>query len=282
MSVYRAESGYKIVADTSSEEQRLGFWQTGIGLQKVDGLSTSEPLHELADQNIHGLIGYTEIEQRIIDRYTQLDLTNIGIRGGFEADLVAARIARLLSETGFILSITTLQSIHRSLFAGLEQISRNLEPGQFKTRDWYKEESVLYGRSVDYGRAVDVVANLTERIDAERKKVYSLPFGEREITSITDLTADIWEIHPFSEGNTRTTAVFIAKYLIKMGFAIDNAQFEKCSVYFRDALVRRCYMNAQEGVATEPIYLKHFFENLLLGAGHNLSINDLYARQLEN
>jgi fido (protein-threonine AMPylation protein) len=281
MTVYDTESGYRIRADSISENERLGYWRAGIGLQRVDGLSTSERLHELADQNIHGLIGYNELEQQIIDDYAQRDLTNVGIRNGFEADLVAARIARLLNSNGFILSVATLQGIHRSLFVGLESLSRNLEPGRLKTKDWCKNEAVLYGRSVDYGRAIDARANLTERIEAEKQTLYKLPFGEDEVAKIASLTADIWEIHPFSEGNTRTVAVFIESYLLKMGFTVSNETFEAHSAYFRDALVRACYMNAQAGVAKQPGHLQRFFENLLGGTHHDLRIQDLYAHELE-
>jgi fido (protein-threonine AMPylation protein) len=281
VSIYETESGYQIVTDDASQEERLGYWRAGIGLQKVDGLSTSGFLHELADRNIHGLIGYTELEQKVIDEYIERDLTNAGVRDGFEADLVSARIARLLNENGFILSVATLQGIHRSLFAGLEPLNRNLEPGVFKTRDWYKKEPVLYGRSVDYGRAVDVRANLTERIEAEKSAAYVLPIETGGIARIASLTADIWEIHPFNEGNTRTVAVFIERYLLKMGFAVDNELFEHHSTYFRDALVRCCYMNAQAGITREPLFLRHFFENLLLDARHELPIRDLYAFELE-
>ena len=34
-------------------------------------------------------------------------------------------------------------------------------------------------------------------------------------------------IHPFGEGNTRTTAVFTIKYLNSLGFSVNNEPFEK-------------------------------------------------------
>ena len=53
----------------------------------------------------------------------------------------------------------------------------------------------------------------------------------------------IWQIHPFGEGNTRTTAVFLIKYLRSFGYTISNELFASHSWYFRNALVRANYFN---------------------------------------
>lgn len=36
------------------------------------------------------------------------------------------------------------------------------------------------------------------------------------IKNITKFSSNIWQVHPFREGNTRTTAIFIEKYLISL------------------------------------------------------------------
>ena len=63
------------------------------------------------------------------------------------------------------------------------------------------------------------------------------------INNITDFSSSIWQIHPFREGNTRTTAIFIEKYLVSLGYNVDNTLFKDKSVYFRNALVRSNYFN---------------------------------------
>ena len=74
--------------------------------------------------------------------------------------------------------------------------------------------------------------------------------------------SSIWQIHPFCEGNTRATAVFIVKYLKTFGFAVNNDVLAANSWYFRNALVRANYNNLQKGVHTTSEYLEMFFENL--------------------
>jgi len=272
---------YEPEVDESSAEERAGYWQAGIGLQQVDGLSVSKELDELASANINGLIGYDAVEQTVIDNYRGLDFSNADVRGGLEADLVATRIARLLSKNDFVLSVATLQSIHRTLFKGLELFERSLDPGIFKSQNWQKSEPILYGQSVVYGSADAVEANLVEAINAERAYAYLMPLNYTSIQHAAAFCAQIWQIHPFSEGNTRAIAVFVEKHLRAMGCHVDNSLFEQHSAYFRDALVRRCYMNAEKAVQREPLHLERFFDNLLLGGQNKLTFVELYVDALK-
>ena len=75
----------------------------------------------------------------------------------------------------------------------------------------------------------------------------------------------LWQIHPFGEGNTRTTAVFTILYLRHIGFKVENDLFANNSWYFRNALVRANYKNAVKGIDYSPVYLERFFRNLLMG-----------------
>ncbi|MCL2631394.1 MAG: winged helix-turn-helix transcriptional regulator, partial [Firmicutes bacterium] len=90
------------------------------------------------------------------------------------------------------------------------------------------------------------------------------------------------------EGNTRTTAVFIIKYLRLLGFKnVSNNLFAENSWYFRNALVRAVAVSVVEGIYPNRVYIDRFFGNLLLGeknilrnrdlhigAGNNATVND--------
>ena len=82
--------------------------------------------------------------------------------------------------------------------------------------------------------------------------------------------AQIWQVHPFGEGNTRTTAVFAIKYLRSLGYHATNNMFKENSWYFRNALVRANYADYPRGVKREWGYLEAFFRNLLLGEKNEL------------
>ena len=82
--------------------------------------------------------------------------------------------------------------------------------------------------------------------------------------------SDIWQVHPFSKENTRTTAVFIIKYIKTFGFSVNNDAFEKNSWYFCNALIRANYNNLQKGVHSTTKFLEMFFSNLLLDTHYEL------------
>ena len=100
------------------------------------------------------------------------------------------------------------------------------------------------------------------------------------IKNITKFSSNIWQVHPFREGNTRTTALFIEKYLISLGYNVDNSLFKEKSIYYRNALVRSNYFNNELDVKEDSSYLIKFYENLLLGKNNNLHSEDLIVKKL--
>jgi hypothetical protein len=61
---------------------------------------------------------------------------------------------------------------------------------------------------------------------------------------------------------------------------VDNDLFKDRSVYFRNALVRSNYSNPFKKISSSEKYLLKFYENLLLGAEHNLKSKDLIIEEL--
>lgn len=97
-----------------------------------------------------------------------------------------------------------------------------------------------------------------------------------KVERLAKFTSGIWQIHPFSEGNTRVTAVFIIKYLYTLGFITNNNLFEQNSKYFRNALVRANYQNLNKDIYCTMEYLNKFFRSLLLGEKNILDNSEMY------
>lgn len=106
--------------------------------------------------------------------------------------------------------------------------------------------------------------------NAERDFDYSTLSKDDVVRHISRFIANIWQVHAFGEGNTRTTAVFAIKYLRALGFDAANKPFEENSWYFINALVRANYTNVQKGVYMNAEYLEKFFRNLMLGEENEL------------
>ena len=188
-----------------------------------------------------------------------------------EADIVATRIAELLAEKAFQFSPAELQSIHRRLFTGVFKAA-----GQFRTYNISKKEWVLNGKSVFYAAFDSIRETLDYDFGREKEFDYSSVSLAEAISHLTLFCRDIWQIHPFGEGNTRTTAVFMIKYLHTLGFRVNNDLFAENSWYFRNALVRANYKNVPQGVDYSPIFLERFFRNLLLGENYPLLNREMH------
>lgn len=245
-------------------------WHTAIGLQAVDGLTTSEYLLRTAVRNIEGEISFDEADALLQAYYEENPARDVRDRTE-EADRVAARIAALLSERAFSFTPNEYLSIHRRLFAGIYDHAGCLRSYNITKREW-----VLNGATVLYGSATELRATLDYDFSEERGFSYQgLSMGEI-IRHLALFVSRLWQIHVFCEGNTRTTAVFFIKYLRTLGFDVTNDIFAENAWYFRNALVRANYNDLKNGVYETTEYLEVFLRNLLLGEDHPLRNRSLH------
>lgn len=258
-------------------EEKTVAWQTAIGLQAVDGLTTSEYLLETAKENIEGKITIKEANARISNYYEERSDRHAIEAGTKEADIVAGRIASLLAEKAFSFTPAFWMSVHRYLFKDVF-----MHAGKIRTYNIYKNEWVLNGKSVFYA-SYDSIP-MTMEYDFKTEKAFSYQNLSRNeiIKHLAQFTCDIWQIHPFGEGNTRSTAVFIIKYLSLLGYSISQECFAKKSWYFRNALVRANYNDLPNDIHATTIYLEKFFENLLFGGNNELKNRYLHIAWQDN
>ena len=225
-------------------EERARNWSIAIGLQDVDGLKPSEFLLEQAKANIEGRISSAEVGRRLEEYYSQKSVREKAEADGtLQADNVSDRINLLLEEKAFVFSPMELSRIHGFLFKGILP-----HAGQFRTYNITKNQWILDGETIEYGSAGSLMKLLTFDFAEEKKFDYSAVSSTEAIRHIVRFISDIWQIHAFGEGNTRTTAVFLIKYLRSFGFVVNNESFEKHSWFFRNALVRSQYENIPKGV----------------------------------
>lgn len=246
-------------------EEKTVAWQTAIGLQAVDGLTTSEYLLETAKENIEGKITIKEANARISNYYEERSDRHAIETGTKEADIVAGRITALLAEKAFSFTPAAWMSIHRYLFKDVF-----MHAGKIRTFNIYKNEWVLNGKSVFYA-SYDSIP-MTMEYDFKTEAAFSYKNLSRDAINrhLAQFTCDIWQIHPFGEGNTRSNAVFLIKYLSSLGYSINQECFAKKSWYFRNALVRANYNNLPNDIHATTLYLESFFENLLFGGNNEL------------
>ncbi len=252
-------------------KKELGYsWYTAIGLQKVDGLETSDYLKSVAIDNIDGNISLEKAEELIKSYYIENE-NHQSITE--EADKVAVNIAKILSEKSFVFSPAQYLEIHKALFYNVFS-----HAGKIRNYNISKKEWVLDGDTVLYGGATLLKETLEYDFKEEKSFDYSVLTKNEFISHIAKFIANIWQIHVFSEGNTRTTAVFLIKYLRKFGYNITNDIFAENAWYFRNALVRANYTNVEKNIYETTKYLELFLKNLIYNENNELKNRYLHIR----
>ena len=240
-------------------------WEMAIGLQQVDNLTPSEYLKGLVKLNIKNEISFDELENKLKKYYD--DLNDSYNRDEYECDFVSLRIMQILQNDMFYLTIDFYKYVHYFLFKDVYKFA-----GRFREVNISKNETILNGDTVvycDYNRIKDY---LIYDFSDERQEDYSKLNALDKIISISNFTSCIWQVHPFMEGNTRTTAIFMIKYLKELGYNINYSLFKENSKYFRNALVRSNYSNDNLDIKENNSYLVKFYENLVLGKNNNLKM----------
>ena len=250
-------------------------WDMAIGLQEVDNLKPSKYLEKLLEENVSGNLTINQVEEELRNYYIEKDKKQELNHNELECDFVSTRIVELLQIDNFELSVDYLKYIHKYLFQDVYEFA-----GEFRNIDFSKHEKILNNDSVAYGDCKTLKESLEYDISLEKEKNYKDMSVVEVINNITKFSSSIWQVHPFREGNTRTTALFIEKYLISLGYEVDNTLFKDKSVYFRNALVRSNYFNNYLNIKEDNSYLVKFYENLLLGKNNNLHSQDLIIKEL--
>ena len=245
--------------------EKTKTWETAIGLQEVDRLKPSKYLVKTAKEHIEGNIDLKEVKNRINQYYKVSNNRKVEESNCEEADKVAVRITELLSERAFNFSVSELSSIHKRLFEGVYK-----EAGKIRDFNFTKEEWILNGNTVIYSPYETLRNTLEYDIEQEKNFSYKNLSLDDSIKHLCHFTSNIWQIHPFCEGNTRTTAVFIIKYLRTFSFDINDDVFAENSWYFRNALVRANYKNFEKNIFEDITFLEKFFYNLLTNSNYEL------------
>lgn len=245
------------------KQEKAKTWETAIGLQDVDGLKPSEYLLDTAKEHIEGNINIDEAKKRINSYYESNERNKED--NTEEADKVSVRIAEILSEKAFNFSPTEMLNIHKRLFTGIYK-----EAGKYREYNFTKKEWILNDDTVTYSSYETIKETIEYDFNQEKNFSYKDFSIDDSISHLSRFISNIWQVHPFCEGNTRTTAVFLIKYLRTFGFNVNDEIFADNSWYFRNALVRANYKNYEKNVFEDITFLEKFFYNLLTNTKYEL------------
>ncbi len=156
-----------------------------------------------------------------------------------------------------------LLDMHKHIFQDIYEWA-----GQQRKLNIYKEEPVLGGLSIDYSDMFDIPKD-SERILSEmRGKAWKEMDAHEAALQFSDSLAKLWKVHPFREGNTRTTVTFCCQYADAIGLNPDRKLFEDNAQYMRTALVAYNAVFDDMGDVSKPEYLIKIVEDAIIRGNH--------------
>lgn len=171
-----------------------------------------------------------------------------------EADITNLAMAGIYGRRYEKFDVETLQDVHRSIFGQIYEWA-----GEFRTIQMIKPEDVLGGDTVRYAFPKEI----KKQLNASMKEIAKLKRNgknDRDIVfRIVRIIAQIWQTHPFREGNTRSVIVFAVLLANALGFEVEHELFKTHSAYVRNALVW-----ASQGIYSKFEYLENIFYDAML------------------
>lgn len=164
----------------------------------------------------------TEVLQNKLNIRTQDGLNDA------EADYVVYRLKELaMNPLPGEYNTEHLLKMHHYIFQDLYEWA-----GEPRIIAIYKEEDVLGGMSVEYSDPFDIVKDIHNILSDMREKPWKDMDRKRATVEFCDSLARLWKVHPFREGNTRTTITFCCQYADAVGLKINRELFEKTADMF--------------------------------------------------
>jgi cell filamentation protein len=131
--------------------------------------------------------------------------------------------------------------------------------GEFRTIQMVKAEDVLGGDTVRYAYPSEIRKQLAASMHEIAKLKRSGDNDKDIVFRLVRIIAQIWQTHPFREGNTRSVIVFAVLLAKSLGFTIRHELFKSHAAYVRNALVW-----ASQGIYSKYEYLENIFYDAFL------------------
>jgi cell filamentation protein len=118
-----------------------------------------------------------------------------------------------------------------------------------------KPEAALGGLSIEYAdfqriqKETEIACNKLQKADWK----YLTVMEKAELFAI--YMSELWKVHPFREGNTRTIITFCCDFADKHGFPLNRKLFKDNSIFVRRALVACSAVFHDLGDKSQPQHL---------------------------
>ena len=186
-----------------------------------------------------------------------LDIRDPDLLNQAEADYVTFRLKEVAANPlAGDYDYAHLLSMHQYIFQDIYEWA-----GVPRVLNIYKEEDVLGGLSIDYSDIFEISKDAETALKEMRNKPWKEMDTHDAAVGFSASLAKIWKVHPFREGNTRTTVTFCCQFADHIGLHPDRKLFEDNAQYVRTALVAYNAVFKDLGDLSKPEYLIKIVED---------------------
>lgn len=163
----------------------------------------------------------------------KFDIKDNNELNSLEADFTSSRLKDII-QNGIPgnFNLEHLLKFHYTIFQDIYDWA-----GETRTIDIEKPEPALGGISIEYSQFENIKSDIISILNRMKSTKWDeLSIYETAIIFSKNM-AELWKVHPFREGNTRTIITFCCHYAEKEGFPLDTDLLKDNSDYVRNALV---------------------------------------------
>ncbi len=169
-----------------------------------------------------------------------------------EAEYTSIRLAELvIGESVGRFDFVALCDMHHYIFQDIYEWA-----GKIRIINIEKSEPALGGISIEYSDCFDIEKDATFVLDKMNHYAWEKAFIEEVAEIFSKYLAELWKVHPYREGNTRTVITFCSQFIESKGFYIDSDLFKDNAQYMRTALVAANALFSDLGDKRKPEYLE--------------------------
>lgn len=134
-----------------------------------------------------------------------------------EKDIAFAKIINAAQATKTKFDVEYYKSIHKHIFEDIFDWA-----GEFRSVPIYKQEIVIPGLSLNYAPVKEIEPRMRDVLERMNNvKWNAIPTLDEKSMIFTKYLAEIWAIHPFRDGNTRTTLTLAEQFAREHGFPLE-------------------------------------------------------------
>lgn len=149
-----------------------------------------------------------------------------------------------------------LCTIHEAIFQDIYEWA-----GCQRTINIEKPEEALGGLSVQYTECDEIQREASIILSKMRDISWDKLTLDQKSVEFSQCMADLWKVHPFREGNTRTVVTFCCDFADSRGFGLNRQLFKDNSEFLRRALVAASAKFTDLGDLSKPEFLRRIVKD---------------------